>query len=206
MLQSHFSMKGTTFNTLMPSPNNKEYEVLYNFDTQDIVNNILIADARSYKETRLLANKFSKNDLYKLWKFVKSNIRYKEDRANQIVQHPAKLWKDKKGDCKSFSVFIGTILKNLGIPYTYRFVAYKPGDVTHVYVVATVDGTPIILDAVHNKFNDEIPFHHGYDYKPTQNGNFTYSKISGTGQSSIIQYLLLGAIVYFGYRLYKKVA
>lgn len=178
------------------------------FETQDIIDTVLYGDSRAGKETKLLAKQFSKRDLSKLWLFVKENIRYKEDGKNQFVQHPATLWKSKKGDCKSFSLFIGSVLKNMGIPYKYRFVSYKKGDVTHVYVVAMLQGQEIILDAVHHTYNEEVPYYHAMDYTPRQNGKYTYAKVAGIkkDESNIMQYLVLAGIIFIGYKLYKKSA
>lgn len=197
-------MNRSFVNNIIPSPVNKEYAVFNgNFDTQDIINNILLADARSWKETRLLSKQFTKNNLYKLWLFVKTNIRYREDKSNQYVKHPARAWADKKADCKSMSLFIGTVLRNMGIPYKYRFVSYKPGDVTHVYVIAMLGNKKIILDAVHDTYNEEVPYHSGIDYTPKQNGNYEYAKVSGIQNSSIKNILVLAGIVFIGYKLFK---
>jgi hypothetical protein len=115
--------------------------------------------SKQYKPTR--------ESLGELWQFVKSNIRYREDPDGvQWVKDPARLWQDKEGDCKSFTLFIVSILQNMGIPYTIRFTAYRKGTVTHVYPIAHLpNGKDVILDAVWYAFDSEKAFHHKQDFK-----------------------------------------
>ena len=113
-----------------------------------------------WKDTEDLSQRFekTKSGLNDLWRFVKHKIRYQEDPDGfQYIKYPAKLWADRKGDCKSFTLFIVSVLQNLGIKYTIRFTSYKRGSeiVTHVYPVAHLDGEDIILDAVWYYFNSE---------------------------------------------------
>lgn len=80
------------------------------------------------------------------------------------VKSPGALYGSGFGDCKSFSIAEGALLRALGIPYKYRFAAYKTGDFTHVYVVA---GNEVIMDAVHDTFDDEVPYRRKKDIRPT---------------------------------------
>lgn len=66
--------------------------------------------------------------------FLQQNVEYKEDGLEeQIIQLPTALLESKIGDCKSFSLFIAAILTKYDVRNGFRFVAYSPGDVTHVY-------------------------------------------------------------------------
>ncbi|MEL6924848.1 MAG: transglutaminase-like domain-containing protein [Bacteroidota bacterium] len=138
-------------------------------DTDDIISVIKMADGESVALTSAFAKKFSFNsrsDFKKLWTFVKRNITYKADtRGHEVIKSPAALWKTGVGDCKSFSIFIASILNNHGIPVKYRFVSYEGQDnVTHVYPVAIWQGREIILDAVHTTFDDEVPYVYKKEY------------------------------------------
>jgi predicted transglutaminase-like cysteine proteinase len=110
-----------------------------------------------------------KNDyetMRNVWGFVKRNVRYKADKAGlEQVKTPGALFKIGKGDCKSFSIAIVARLRSLGYNRIYyRFTAYEPGDVSHVYVVAyTQQGQKIILDSVYDFFDAEAPYYYKKD-------------------------------------------
>lgn len=142
----------------------RETIVPWNAETQEIMQALLYADKNAGDQTKDLAQKFSGSDHDKmemLWHFVKDNIQYKEDGGiHQKIQSPEALWKSRKGDCKSFSLFVASMLQNWGIPYVYRFTGYNDDqEVTHVYVVAYPGKrTQVIIDGVHDKFNDEAKY------------------------------------------------
>lgn len=89
-----------------------------------------------------------------IFDYLKNNINYKADGANQQVRLPSGLMRTKQGDCKSYSVFTSAVLSNLGIPHKLVYASYDPKDPTpsHIYVV-TDKGC--IIDAVYGKFNAE---------------------------------------------------
>lgn len=151
---------------VMPRPLHQDRTWKADGNTDDIIDAILSADEYAAEHTRDLADYLKGNTsletLRNVWFFVRHNIKYRKDRpGHERVKVPAKTWADRYGDCKSMSVFIMGILKNLKIPARYRFVAYEPGPVTHVYVVARPDryGRDIILDAVNAKFDHEENYH-----------------------------------------------
>lgn len=84
--------------------------------------------------------------------YLVENVTYREDPiGEQYVQSPGYLIrKSKVGDCKSMSVFIGSCLHCLGIPFVFRFVGFaNNGIYSHVYIVANPDThNQIILDPV----------------------------------------------------------
>jgi hypothetical protein len=89
-----------------------------------------------------------------IFNFLKNKITYQVDGNNQKIQLPSALLRDKKADCKSYSLFTSGVLSNLGIPYNLTYASYTPGnkEPEHVYVT-TKSG--IIIDAVWGKFNSE---------------------------------------------------
>lgn len=179
------------------------WEIVHkNGSTQDIINTILMADKESKDDTKFFANAFTSGNLKALWQFVRNHIKYKEDpNGDERVMSPAATWKKGKADCKSMSIFIASVLKNMGIPYKYRFVAWTAGNVSHVYPVALVGNKEIILDAVHKKFNEEVPFHHGYDYTPQASGEYEVSKISGLNPTSSQGIVGLALIAFIAYKI-----
>lgn len=141
-------------------------------NTQDIIDTVLYADGLAAPYTKEFAQTLRGGDLKttcrNIWEFVKKQIPYKLDESGyQWVKSPGRLWKDKGGDCKSFSVFTASCLKNLGIKYGYRFSSYRTDPTpTHVYVyVPNGKGQEIILDSVWDgPFNTEKKYTHKKDY------------------------------------------
>jgi hypothetical protein len=90
----------------------------------------------------------------KIFDYLKNNINYKADGANQQVRLPSGLMRTKQGDCKSYSVFTSAVLSNLGIPHKLVYASYDPKDPTpsHIYVITDCG---YIVDAVYGKFNAE---------------------------------------------------
>ncbi len=155
---------------LVAAPKGRVVPVDMNADTYDIVNEVL-RTYLLYKEdacglARRLKGKTKLDTLYNVWRFVKENFKYKTDPVGyQYVQRPAVLWKSRVGDCKSFSIFIGSLLNCLGIPFLFRFTSHR--DTTtphHVFVVVPDGNKEIILDATLSKFNYQKPYTFKIDY------------------------------------------
>ena len=141
-------------------------------NTQDIIDVLLEADSKAAAFTKKFAPTLKGATLIEtcrnVYEFVKTQIPYKIDEPGyQWIKSPGRLWADRQGDCKSFSLFIASCLRNLGIPYGYRFTSYRAEDPTptHVYVfVPQKNGAPIILDAVwKGPFNTEKRYAHKKD-------------------------------------------
>jgi hypothetical protein len=134
--------------------------------TKDIIDTILFADAFVKDRMCKFASAFDRSyeSLYDLWEFVRQNITYiADEEGRELVKDPTILWKDRSGDCKSFSLFIGSVLKCLQILYKYRFASYKGNDPTHVYVIATLNGREVILDATIDRFDSEVSYNKKWD-------------------------------------------
>lgn len=141
-------------------------------NTWDIIKVILDADAKLGKYMCEFANQFEPSyaGLYDLWFWVHDNIKYVPDKpGHEKVKDPRVTWSDGNGDCKSFSLFIASVLRCLGIRYKYRFASYDGAkDPTHVYVIAFIDKKEIILDAVHDKFDEEAEYSKKWDKMQTK--------------------------------------
>lgn len=143
--------------------------------TNDIIVEVLRTDKASYKDTINFAPYLRCNSTYdtckNIWDFVKSTVKYKVDEMGiQDVKTPARTFHDKFADCKSYSIFIASILRNLGIDYKYRFVSFRKNDdtPTHVYIVVPNGNDLIIIDDVLDNFNEEKPFTFNKDFNMTQ--------------------------------------
>lgn len=140
--------------------------------TPDIMREVLDANAEKsvWLQVRQFAKQFSRDydGLCDLYWWLKNNIRYVEDPTGvQWIREPSRLWEDKQGDCKSFTLFLCAVARNMGIPYTIRFVTYSPASkvVTHVYPIFHLDGRDVIMDAVWTDFDShKTPFYLKKDY------------------------------------------
>ena len=158
-------------------------------DVAKIIALIMQADRLSRPFTRRFArNLRGKNDLGTLrnvWSFVKDNVKYERDRpGSEVVKSPGALWESRVGDCKSFSVMIGSLLSNLGYAYKYRVAFYNPDapEQGHIYPVAVLqNGTEVIVDAVHTRFNAEAKYWKAYDYEPASGERKKASRLAGLG-------------------------
>lgn len=190
---------------------NQEETLFEDGDTDDIISVILRADSMAAPFTAdfapYLRGRGAKETAENVWNFVKVYIRYQKDKpGHERVKSPAKLWEDRKGDCKSFSVFIGSIFRNLGMSYKYRFAHYPNGrldkDVNHVFpVVIDSNGQEIPTDAVADFFNYEEPYEYAIDYDPETGRQATIN-----GSPSVPKWLKIGAAVLIGFFAFRALS
>lgn len=158
--------------------------------TKDIMQAVVDCYNSDYSQVQELADNLPGNDTLSrcraVFDFVDKNIKYQIDPLQkQWIRTPARLWSDGEGDCKSFSIFICSCLRCMGIPHLFRFAAYEGNsDPTHVYAVAIdEDGKEIIVDPVYRDengkavFNKECPYTKKIDMK----GTTELSRLSGPG-------------------------
>lgn len=158
--------------------------------TKDIMQAVVDCYNSDYAQVQELADNFPGNDTLSrcraVFDFVDKNIKYQIDPLQkQWIRTPARLWSDGEGDCKSFSIFICSCLRCMGIPHLFRFAAYEGNsDPTHVYAVAIDEsGKEIIVDPVYRDetgkavFNKECPYTKKIDMK----GTTEISRLSGPG-------------------------
>lgn len=164
---------------LIRPPKSEDDKITYRQgSTQDIISTVLFADKKAAWYTEEFAQTLPSGSLKQtcrnIWSFVKTNIPYVLDvQGKQWIKSPGRLWKEKAGDCKSFSVFTASCLRNLGIPYGYRFASYRPDPTpTHVYLyVPLTNGQELILDSVWDgPFNTQKEYTFKQDYMINANG------------------------------------
>lgn len=128
---------------------------------------------KSVKDTAKISQNFKDKTVYasafKIWLFVRENIVYKkDDDGKQIIQYPGALWAQRTtgGDCKSMSLFVSSLLLNLGAENVrLRYVSYNNNPTpTHVYTVFNYQGRTVPVDTVIEKFDYEKNFTYKYDY------------------------------------------
>jgi hypothetical protein len=102
-----------------------------------------------------------------IFNFLKTNINYSADGDTQKIKLPGRFVAEAVGDCKSYSLFTAAILNALNIPFAFRYASYNPTDSTpqHVYIIATPESNPIVIDAVNQlPFNTEKHYTYKKDY------------------------------------------
>lgn len=164
---------GDQYNALISSSvEGKEVELLADGDVHDTIRLMKRIVSQTKSQTSKLAPKLKGDSreatARNVWNFCYQHIQYKKDHPlREQLRTPARTWRDRKAgvDCDCYSIFISSILSNLGVPHGFRMAGYK-GDYQHVYVVMPVNGSKmsssrdsyIVIDPVVNKFNYEQPF------------------------------------------------
>lgn len=109
-----------------------------------------------------------------IFDFLYRHIQYKPDATGiEQLRTPNRAWADRATgiDCDCYSIFISSILTNLGIAHGFRITKYngKP-NYQHVYVVVPKDGQTIsnrssyyVIDPVLDGYNQEKTFSAKYD-------------------------------------------
>lgn len=184
---------------------NTEYLMYQDGDTSDIIKAILHADKKSKsfidrKNVELLRGRNDYETCCRVWAFVRANVRYRADRpGHERVKSPGALFGSGYGDCKSFSVAVGALLRALGIPFRYRFAAYKSGDYTHVYIVARAGGRLVPVDATLNECDYEARAVRTGDRYPGDQ-----KSISGPPLIHGTELLLIGLALWGGYKILNR--
>ena len=104
--------------------------------------------------------------LNNIWNFVYQHIQYVPDSAvMEQVRRPLRTLYDQKGDCDCYATLIGSILTNLGIPFSLRIAKYNGRSYfQHVYVVVKDGGKELVVDPVVDKCF--------YEKKPSEKKDF----------------------------------
>jgi hypothetical protein len=164
---------------LVSRPNNDLVVVYESGITADIRKEILYVTKISRGATAALAKRLKgKSDLesaQNVWAFTRQ-IRYQLDPpGKQFIKTPSRTIYDGFSDCKSYSILISTLLSDLGISNGFRFHAYAPGPVTHIFNFAQIDGKTVYIDACLPKFGTEAAHHYA------ENVMTQISRLSGPG-------------------------
>jgi hypothetical protein len=150
-----------------------ETQTLSNFITvDDTVSSIIKIVQKTTKDTEKLAQILKRDTIDETCKaifdFVYDHIQYVKDRTGyEELRRPARTWADKKGDCDCYSIFIGSILYNLKIPFAFRVTKYS-ADWQHIYPIV-YDKTSRkgyrIIDCVVDEYDYEVPYTDKQDTK-----------------------------------------
>lgn len=150
------------------SPDGKKVVVTYSGNTQDIIREIIKTYQVTFHTIKDFAKTFNTGDLVstcrQIHTWIYTNIQYKEDEdGEQLIPSPARVLVNKYSDCKGFAILTGSILRQLEIPFYFRFVKYpdsrNPNMYSHIYVVVPSDQGYYVIDPTHPEFHGEYEFH-----------------------------------------------
>lgn len=166
---------GKEFDAYFPKPSNEDPILSHNAENEDTLERFIPEYATKYKgDTERIALVLKQKNLHDtckaVWHFVYDHIQYKLDEPHEEqIRRPARSWADRATgvDCDCYSVFISSVLQNLGIRHAIRMTAYyKERGYQHVYIVVPKTATSdlskrsdyITLDCVMDAFDAEKPF------------------------------------------------
>ncbi|MDR2824848.1 MAG: transglutaminase-like domain-containing protein [Prevotellaceae bacterium] len=159
--------------------------------TNDIISVVMHAyEIENDGQIKTLATELKGENDYQtiqnIFDFLIKKVIYVADIGTQEVRTPARLLHDKQGDCKSYSLFVCTVLRYLGIDCFFRFVSYSnEKEATHVYPCAVINNEIIPIDAVafiqrSTSLGPEIPYKYKCDM---QNATTKIAYLAGIGNS-----------------------
>jgi hypothetical protein len=149
----------------------------YGSDTKDIISALCAAlpsavnQVKPYIEAVIQPTGDPVKDTEKVCRYVRSLVTYKQDGfQEQRIQLPARLLKDtQKGDCKSISLAVLSIITALGYKGGFSFTSYKPNKIpTHVYnFVLDSSGKKFTFDACIESLKESPRFTYKKDMEVT---------------------------------------
>lgn len=137
-------------------------------NSKSIMDCLLSLQTQAQEQTRDFANKLKSiygsdvNRLLRdLYQCVVENVSLRYDpTGQQYIRKPSNIVVERACDCKSYSLFLSSILSNLGIRNVFRFVSFGPGqEIRHVYIVVPTCSHDYILDCNLKAFDKEFPYY-----------------------------------------------
>lgn len=163
---------GKQYAHLFPRPKGENKTIKRNANLDDTLQLMKHITQTTLEDTQQIARELKgdteEQTCAKIWQFCFRHLQYtKDEMGKEQVRRPSRTWQDRKQgvDCDCMSVFIGSILTNLGIPFSFRLTKYQSSEFEHVYPIAHTNNGVIIMDAVVHKFNREVPYSAKKDIK-----------------------------------------
>ena len=162
---------GNEYDHLFPRSENDNKTIRRNANVYHTVDFIPKVVKETLEQTKSISKILKGTTTYEtcsnIWHFVYGHINYKKDNDGyEQIRSPARTWHDRiQGvDCDCYSVFISSILMNLGIPHILRITKYHRDYFQHIYPIVPYNGKYITIDCVTDNFNYEVPFSEKKDY------------------------------------------
>ncbi|MDA3883159.1 MAG: hypothetical protein PF481_07725 [Bacteroidales bacterium] len=188
---------GKRFNHLIKRANGQD-TFIKNGNVLETVENCIDIIGSHYREVESLAKMLKvgevtepaevKDTCRNIFNFSYNYLQYhKDDDGTEQLRTPSRSWvdgqikfkqkaKSNAGiDCDDFSIFVGSLLKNLGIPFKLRITKYDgKKNFQHIYVIVPAVGDSedeIVIDPVLSKFDYQKPYsfeRSDFDMSPLQ--------------------------------------
>jgi hypothetical protein len=162
---------GAAYDALFPKAGGATVTIKKGATVGDTVQFIPKAVQLTLAQTAKIAQVLKGNDLYatcsNIWHFLYGHIAYQKDEAgHEQIRSPSRSWRDRHSgiDCDCFSVFISSILSNLGIKHLLRITKYSQDYFQHIYPVVPYANGYIIMDCVTDRFDYEVPYSEKKDF------------------------------------------
>lgn len=162
---------GYEYDQLFPASENNHETVRRNANVYHTVQFIPKVVQETLLQTKKIAQRLKGNSVFdtckNIWHFVYEHINYKKDEEGfEQIRSPSRTWHDRKQgvDCDCYSVFISSILTNLGLPHILRITKYHRDYFQHIYPIVPAGNEYITLDCVTDQFNYEVPYSAKKDY------------------------------------------
>jgi hypothetical protein len=172
------TQNGKKFNHLIKRADGQEVFVK-NGNVIETVENCIEIIGSHFREVEELASMLQgdslKDTCRNIFNFSYTYLQYqKDDDGTEQLRTPARSWLDgqikfkQKGnlsagiDCDDYSIFVGSLLKNLGIPFKLRITKYDgKKNFQHIYAIVPAVGDSedeIVIDPVLSKFDYQKPY------------------------------------------------
>jgi len=194
-------LDGKEFNRFFPFTPDHTDPVVHRDGTVEDAVAVMAQVAERYKNDTALISPYLEGETTEItaqniWNFIHTYIQYREDDKDiEQIRRPLRSWTDRRSgvDCDCMSVFASSILKNLGIPHSFRITKYGGDEFQHVYVIIPRGGKIsgmtgyYTIDGVIDAFDKEKKF--------TENKDFNISgmkiqTLNGPGDKSLYDYLV----------------
>lgn len=159
------------YNHLFGAPSGQLKNIKVNPSVAEILHHMQILVNNTLPQTSKFAaylqqnNKTTESLLKALFTFMYQHIDYREDKQGfEQLREPSRLFLDKIGDCDCYSVFIKSVLQNIGLKSHFKVVKFNNSpNFSHVYVVVPKFASANlsnrndywVIDPVLDTFNDE---------------------------------------------------
>ncbi|MBD0403205.1 cell envelope integrity protein TolA [Flammeovirga sp. EKP202] len=195
---------GNEYDYLFPSPERSDPILHKNGSTFDTIGFMKQIVEKTKGDTLKFSKWIKKSDiqstLHALFDFMYNHIQYQQDDpGEEQLRRPARSWSDRKTgvDCDCYSIFISSVLSNLGIPHTFRKTKYYHRSYfQHIYVVVPKFAGANMndrkqywtIDPVMDRFDDEKIYTGKHDLTVLKSKGMNGTGLSGV-DGLLIRYM-----------------
>ena len=168
---------GSRYNSYFTKPETVDRVIIDDGEVEDTVELMKKVVWRYINDTKQIAQVLKgstvRNTCENIWTFLHDHIQYRLDKKGvEQLRRPCRSWAERKEgiDCDCFSIFVSSILTNLGIQHSFRITKYNTDFYQHVYVIVPSGKTNIIIDCVLSQFDFEKEYSQKKDFTMSLNG------------------------------------